>query len=201
MSAAGSRPNVLMVIVHDLGQHLGCYGAGINTPNLDALAADGIVFDNHFCTAAQCSPSRGSIMTGRMPHNNGLIGLAHLGWQIGAQEVTLPMYLNAAGYSTHLIGHQHEHPEPARLGYQDIRPGGDARQGAQAVCEFLREWAGTSWTGHAPSGTSGATQPFFINAGWGEPHRPHIREAMTTTTRRPCSRCTGCRIGPAFART
>ena len=165
-SAAGSRPNVLMVIVHDLGQHLGCYGAGINTPNLDALAADGICFDNHFCTAAQCSPSRGSIMTGRMPHNNGLIGLAHLGWQIGAQEVTLPMYLNAAGYSTHLIGHQHEHPEPVRLGYQDIRPGGDARQGAQAVCEFLREWAGTS----------GTTQPFFISAGWGEPHRPHIRE-------------------------
>ena len=165
MSAAGSRPNILMVIVHDLGQHLGCYGAGINTPHLDALAADGIVFDNHFCTAAQCSPSRSSIMTGRMPHNNGLIGLAHLGWQIGAQEVTLPMYLNAALYSTHLLGHQHEHPEPARLGYEEIKPSSDARGGAAAVVEFLHERAAHP-----------CDQPFFVNSGWGEPHRPHIRE-------------------------
>lgn len=164
-SAAGSRPNVIMIIVHDLGQHLGCYGAGINTPNLDALAGEGIIFDNHFCTAAQCSPSRGSIMTGRMPHNNGLIGLAHLGWQVGANQVTLPMYLNAAGYSTHLLGHQHEHAEPARLGYQDIRHTVDARSGAQAIVDFLEERAAN------PS-----DQPFFINSGWGEPHRPHIRE-------------------------
>jgi arylsulfatase A-like enzyme len=154
-----------MIIVHDLGQHLGCYGAGIRTPNIDALAADGVLFDNHFCTAAQCSPSRGGIMTGRMPHNNGLIGLAHLGWQIGAQEVTLPMYLNAAGYSTHLLGHQHEHPEPARLGYQDIQPAVDARAGAAFVSKFLQERTAD------PS-----DQPFFINSGWGEPHRPHIRE-------------------------
>lgn len=164
-SAAGSRPNVLMIIVHDLGQHLGCYGAGIKTPNIDALATDGVIFDNHFCTAAQCSPSRGSIMTGRMPHNNGLIGLAHLGWQIGANEVTLPMYLNAARYSTHLLGHQHEHPEPARLGYQHITNVASARQGSEAVIEFLKD-----------ASASTAEQPFFINSGWGEPHRPYGQE-------------------------
>ena len=159
-TAQGSRPNVIMIIVHDLGQYLGCFGAGVRTPQLDALATDGVVFDNHFCTAAQCSPSRGSIMTGRMPHNNGLIGLAHIGWELGTQEVTLPMYLNAAGYDTHLFGFQHEHPQPERLGYREIKPSGPARDGAANIIELLDQ--------RAPG-----DRPFFINSGWGEPHRPY----------------------------
>jgi arylsulfatase A-like enzyme len=165
MSLTGSRPNILTIIVHDLGQYLGCFGAGIKTPNLDALAGDGVVFDNHFCTAAQCSPSRGSIMTGRMPHNNGLIGLAHIGWQVGAQEITLPMYLNAAGYDTHLFGFQHEHAEPERLGYQHIIPGRNAAELAGLAGDFLHE------RGQTPQ-----ERPFFINMGWGEPHRPYGQE-------------------------
>lgn len=160
MSLAGSRPNVIMIIVHDLGQYLGCYGAGVRTPQLDAMAGDGVVFDNHFCTAAQCSPSRGSIMTGRMPHNNGLIGLAHIGWELGAQEVTLPMYLRAAGYETHLFGFQHEHAQPERLGYEHVTPGHGALVGAERLSEFLCR--------RGPQ-----EGPFFINAGWGEPHRPY----------------------------
>lgn len=165
MSLFGSRPNILMIIVHDLGQYAGCYGAGVQTPNLDALAADGVVFDNHFCTAAQCSPSRGSIMTGRMPHVNGLIGLAHIGWQLGTREITLPMYLGAAGYETHLFGFQHEHPEPERLGYGYIAAGRKALEAADGLAEFLRE-----------RGRQAQGQPFFINAGWGEPHRPYGQE-------------------------
>lgn len=160
MSLQGSRPNILMIIVHDLGQYLGCFGAGVSTPRLDALAGEGVVFDNHFCTAAQCSPSRGSIMTGRMPHNNGLIGLAHIGWQLGGQEVTLPMYLNAAGYDTHLFGFQHEHAQPERLGYRHVTSGSKAADGAAALSDFLAH--------RTPD-----DKPFFINAGWGEPHRPY----------------------------
>ncbi len=99
----GLRPNIVKVICHDLGQYVGCLGAPIETPNIDALAREGVLFSNYCCTAAQCSPSRGSIMTGRYPHNNGLVGLAHIGWEIGANEVTLPMYLNRAGYHTRLI--------------------------------------------------------------------------------------------------
>lgn len=163
MSLQGSRPNIIMIVVHDLGQYLGCYGAGVRTPHLDAMAADGVVFDNHFCTAAQCSPSRGSIMTGRMPHNNGLIGLAHIGWQLGAQEITLPMYLGAAGYETHLFGFQHEHPEPERLGYQHLEPGRKASDGAALLSDFLAR-------------RKPGDPPFFINAGWGEPHRPYGQE-------------------------
>ncbi len=163
---AGSRPNILMVIVHDLGQHLGCYGAGLQTPNLDAMAAEGVVFTNYCCTAASCSPSRGSMVTGRYPHRNGLIGLAHLGWQLGGQEVTLPMYLNAAGYETHLIGIQHEHPEARRLGYQYTDTGaGDARTCAQRIARFLEDRAAAA-TG----------EPFYLSSGWSEPHRPYYAD-------------------------
>jgi len=163
---AGSRPNIVLLICHDLGTHIGCLGAPINTPEIDGVADDGVVFTDYFCTAAQCSPSRGSIMTGRYPHNNGLVGLAHLGWEIGAQEVTLPMYLNAAGYSTHLLGHQHEHNEPARLGYQHIdQTHQDARGVAELLTDFLHHQARQS-----------SQQPFFVSAGVTEPHRPYRRD-------------------------
>ncbi|HHY98026.1 MAG TPA: sulfatase-like hydrolase/transferase, partial [Firmicutes bacterium] len=60
-------PNILMIITHDTGRHLGCYGRKVDTPNLDRLAGEGARFDSYFCPAPQCSPSRGSILTGRYP--------------------------------------------------------------------------------------------------------------------------------------
>ncbi|WP_277999987.1 sulfatase-like hydrolase/transferase [Halocatena marina] len=59
---------------HDLGRHLGCYDRAVRTPNIDSLAEDGILLENHFCTAPQCCPSRGSLHTGRHQHVNGLMG-------------------------------------------------------------------------------------------------------------------------------
>jgi len=165
-SSAGSRPNIVMVICHDLGQHVGCLGTTIETPQIDGLAEDGVLFTNHFCTAAQCSPSRGSIMTGRYPHNNGLVGLAHLGWEIGAQEVTLPMYLNAAGYCTYLFGLQHEHNEAPRLGYQHVDESRrDARGATELLVTFLEQQAQVS-----------GDKPFFASVGFTEPHRPYDQE-------------------------
>ena len=166
VSNSDLRPNIVMLICHDLGRYVGCLGAPINTPQIDALASDGVTFSNYFCTAAQCSPSRSSIMTGRYPHNNGLLGLAHIGWEIGAQEVTLPMYLNAAGYSTHLLGHQHEHGDPTRLGYQQIDQSSEQATGvAEMVTTFLQDRV------REPDG-----RPFFVSAGIIEPHRPYRRE-------------------------
>ena len=163
------RSNIVMLICHDLGRYVGCLEAPIDTPEIDGLASDGVTFSNYFCTAAQCSPSRGSIMTGRYPHNNGLIGLAHIGWEIGAQEVTLPMYLNAAGYSTHSIGVQHEHNEPPRLGYQHIDTSTiDAKSVGDKLSAFLRQQVNAL-----------SHQPFFVSAGVEEPHRHYRREGYS----------------------
>ena len=167
-STTDSPPNILLFHCHDLGQHLSCYGVPIETPNLDAFAQDGMIFTNYFCTAAQCSPSRGSIFTGRYPHNNGLVGLAHIGWELNDDEVTLAQHMNQAGYDTCLIGIQHETSDWRRLGYQeaDVETGA-ALQVAPKVTQFLQEQAQQS-----------AGFPFFLSAGTGEPHRPYQRDEV-----------------------
>ncbi len=70
--AKKGAPNVLFVVLDDTGfGHLGCYGSPIETPNFDALAADGLRFNNMHTTAL-CSPSRSCIVTGRNHHSNGM---------------------------------------------------------------------------------------------------------------------------------
>ncbi len=157
--------NIVLIHCHDLGQYLGCYGAPLSTAHLDNLAAQGVRFTRYACTAAQCSPSRGSIMTGRYPHQNGLMGLAHIGWELNDDEVTLPMYLNEAGYSTWLFGEQHEtsgdHPE--RLGYRNLWvESSKAREVSQKATGFLKRMSHDN-----------SQQPFFASIGFSEPHRPY----------------------------
>src|SRR5690242_4286988 len=115
-------PNVLIVITHDTGRHLGSYGQRVATPNLDRLASEGVLFEQAFCTAPQCSPSRASLLTGQVPHRHGLIGLAHRGFSLNdaALQRTLPRLLAEAGYRTHLFGFQHEAADPRTLGYQRV---------------------------------------------------------------------------------
>ena len=81
------KPNIVLFITHDQGQLLGCYNTplmpnSLKTPNTDGLAANGIKFTNYFCTTPLCSPSRGSMITSKYPHKNGLMGLVNRGWSL-----------------------------------------------------------------------------------------------------------------------
>jgi hypothetical protein len=68
LSAPAGAPNVLLIVLDDIGYgHLGSYGGPISTPNLDKLAANGLRYSN-FHTTALCSPSRGALLTGRNHH-------------------------------------------------------------------------------------------------------------------------------------
>ncbi|MFC1452249.1 sulfatase [Verrucomicrobiota bacterium] len=113
-----TRPNVVVIVVHDLGDYLGCYGHKVDSPNLDRFAAEGVRFANHFSTAAMCSPARGSIITGRYPHANGLMGLCNLGWDLPAHNLTDAQRFEEAGYRTALVGFQHEKQSAADLRFQ-----------------------------------------------------------------------------------
>ncbi|MBC7320476.1 sulfatase [bacterium] len=157
------RFNIIHIIGHDMGRHLGCYGAKINTPNFDRIASLGIKFNNYFCSCPTCSPSRGSILTGLYPHNNGLIGLAHLGWRLNSEIKKLPQYLNELGYETYLIGLQHEAPrgEESSLGYKNIIAVSPYIESCYSV---LRE--------NIDSIVS-TDRPFFINIGTIAAHRPY----------------------------
>ena len=96
-------PNILWISTHDINPHLGCY-AGVwpeaehaVTPHLDALAADGVRFDNAFATSPVCAPSRSAIMTGCFPT---AIGTMHMRTKaVPPPEVRLlPEYFREAGY-------------------------------------------------------------------------------------------------------
>jgi len=106
-----TRPNVIIINADDLGfGDLGCYGAtGIPTPHLDRMAAQGVRFTNFYATAATCTPSRYSILTGSYPWRNPrakiLAGDAPM--IIGENELTLPTALKRAGYTSAVIGKWH----------------------------------------------------------------------------------------------
>jgi arylsulfatase A-like enzyme len=161
--AAQSRPNVLLLHCHDLGQHLHCYGVdGVQSPNLDRLAAEGVLFENNFCSAPQCSPSRASIFTGRYPHSNGVMGLTHadFAWELHASERHLGQILADAGYATAGVGVLHEtHSGAKRCGFAEYDNATPAQAMADAVIARMKQFA------KLPD------KPFYLQAGCIEPHR------------------------------
>jgi len=102
-----TRLNFVLIIGDDISaEDLGCYGnPGIRTPNIDRVAADGMLFRNAYLTASSCSPSRCSIVTGRYPHN--LETAAELHGLLPAGVPLFPKLLRDAGYHTAHAGKAH----------------------------------------------------------------------------------------------
>ncbi|MGX6978077.1 sulfatase family protein [Vagococcus elongatus] len=165
------KPNIIFMISHDSGRMFSNYGYKVETPNFDYLAQQSVQFNNYFCSAPQCSPSRGSILTGKYPHNNGLMGLAHLGFAINSKTETLPKILTKNGYETTLVGLSHEtintppkiedriFSSTTELGYENyIAVDGDrASKVATSVINYLS--------------ARDSQRPFYLNAGFFETHR------------------------------
>ena len=159
--------NLLIVHWHDTGRWLGAYGhRGVSSPCLDRLAAEGILFTRAHAAAPQCSPSRGAVFTGRYPHSNGLIGLAHHGFEYREGVRTLPQILSDAGWYSALFGMQHETSFPSRLGFDEFDV-------SNAHCEYVVAKAQEWLTESAPLDGGG---PFLLTAGFFETHRPWSRE-------------------------
>jgi arylsulfatase A-like enzyme len=99
------RPNFVFILVDDLRWNaLGCMGDKIvKTPNIDKLAARGVIFDNAFVTTSICAVSRASILTGQWQRRHGINNFA-LGLNGDAWAKTYPALLRAAGYRTGFIG-------------------------------------------------------------------------------------------------
>ncbi len=102
---AADRPNILFIAVDDLRPELGCYGSPIAiSPNLDALAGDGLLFNRAYCQQAICRPSRASLMTGARPETTGLFHNYVSLRELQPDIVTLPQHFIAHGYETVYCG-------------------------------------------------------------------------------------------------
>jgi arylsulfatase A-like enzyme len=124
--AKGRPPNILLIVSDDQGYHdLGCYGSDeIKTPHLDRLAAEGVRLTDFYVTWPACTPSRGSLLTGRYPQRNGTYDMFRndkvdydyhyppgeyaVSWEMiggmDTREVLIPRVLGPAGYVSGIFG-------------------------------------------------------------------------------------------------
>lgn len=162
-----TRPDVLLIHCHDLGDWLSCYGRqGVPDPHISAFADRSVVFERVFATAPLCTPARSSMFTGRLPHQNGLMGLTHHGWEYRPDVVTLPEMMSDHGYRTALVGLQHEELDARRLGYDEVIGLGMLPR-ALPVVEVAEGWLAS---------TADAEAPRFAVVGFWEVHRPWPHE-------------------------
>ncbi|MEO1236388.1 MAG: sulfatase-like hydrolase/transferase, partial [Planctomycetota bacterium] len=91
---------MLLIVVDDLNTDVGFMDGGAHTPNLDALAARGVVFSDAHCNAPVCNPSRTSFLTGRLPASTGVLDNDTYFRRVdgGPGVLTIPEYFRRHGY-------------------------------------------------------------------------------------------------------
>jgi arylsulfatase len=120
LRAKKGAPNVLFIVIDDTGfGHLGCFGGLVETPNIDALARDGLRYSNMHTTAL-CSPSRSCMLTGRNHHSNHMAGITEISTGYPGYDGYIPFengflseILQRQGYNTYAIGKWHLTPSEA----------------------------------------------------------------------------------------
>jgi arylsulfatase A-like enzyme len=189
-AARSPRPSFLIVLPDQLrAQALGCLGnPDIQTPNLDALAREGILFRNTFANTPVCCPARAVLLTGRYAHANGMVAND---LRFRESEVTIAELLREQGYRTGFIGKWHLDGGPRLPGFV---PPGPRRQGfdfwAANECSHahfdtqyfrdgstpiaVKKFEAEAWTDLAIEFLrETGERPFFLVVSMGPPHDPY----------------------------
>ena len=162
-AAAPPARNVVLLVADDLGFQLGCYGdKHIRTPNIDALAKNGVRFSNAYATVASCSPSRASLYTGLYTHTSGQYGLAHAEHNFHTRDnvQSLPGSLKKNGYRTGILGKIHVLPRSVYPFDVEITKGIGANRSVAQMGEQSRQFIRDS-----------GDKPFALVVGFSDPHR------------------------------
>lgn len=206
LSAAGPRPNVLLLMADDLAVTLGCYGHPLaQTPHLDALARRGVLFERAYCQFPHCNPSRASVLSGLRPDTTRVTNNEDNLYANLPDVVTLPRHFRQHGYATARCGkifhlgvpsglESMDDPQAWDFGtpFRDERPYPQSRTSAVSVATGKGQ--GLKWTE-----TTGAdddlvdgnfaktavawleqrdpSKPFFLAVGFHRPHLPLVAPA------------------------
>jgi arylsulfatase A-like enzyme len=156
-----SLPNILYLHSHDTGRYVQPYGFQVPTPNIQALADQGVLFRQAFCAAPTCSASRACLLTGQYGHANGMLGLAHRGWSLNDYSHHIVHTLRKVGYTSTLIGEQHISKRPDVIGYDEVMkiPTTKVESVAPLAIEVLKRQH---------------DKPFFLSVGFFETHREFL---------------------------
>ena len=171
------RPNIILIFSDDHAlRAVSAYGdALIETPGIDRIADEGMLFRHATVTNSICGPSRAALLTGKFSHLNGIFAN---GERFDGSQPTLPKYLQAHGYETAIIGKWHLGSEPTGFDHWDVLPG----QGSYFQPTFISERGKTvyggyvtdvigrktiDWLEHQRSGD----RPFFLMSQHKAPHR------------------------------
>ena len=124
-ACAADRPNIVFIFSDDHAPHaIGAYNGWLKTvnptPNIDRLAAEGMLFENSFCTNSICGPSRAVIMTGKHSHKNGFM---NNGNSFNWNQQTFPKLLRKQGYTTAIYGKSHLKGKPQGFDDWKVLPG------------------------------------------------------------------------------
>ena len=174
------RPNIVFVFSDDHACHaIGAYNGWLKsvnpTPNIDALASQGMLFQNSFCTNSICGPSRAVILTGKFSHLNGFM---RNGNNFDGSQQTFPKLLQKAGYTTAMIGKWHLKSEPQGFDYWDVLRGqGDyynpvlltenGKRQVEGYCTDIVTELAIDWL----KGNSNSQKPFMLMCQHKAPHR------------------------------
>ncbi len=177
------KPNIIFIMSDDhASQAISCYGSKLNeTPNIDKLAHQGLLFKNAFVTNSICAPSRAVILTGKHSHLNGVRD-NHI--HFDSSQVTFPKILKENGYETAIVGKWHLKSQPTGFDYWNVLPG----QGDYYNPKFIKMGRDTVYEGYVTEITtelaldwlrSGKSdQPFMLMVHHKAPHRnwmPHTK--------------------------
>ncbi len=138
-ASSGSKPNILYLMTDQhRGDCLGCAGNNIiRTPNLDSLAAEGVLFTNAYSSTPSCTPARSAILTGLSPWHHGMLGYGRVA---GQYRFELPQAMREAGYYLFGVGKMHWYPQKKLRGYHGLLVDESGRAETPGFVSDYRLW-------------------------------------------------------------
>jgi arylsulfatase A-like enzyme len=170
------RPNIIFIMSDDHAyQAISAYNPDlIQTPSIDRIAKDGIIYNRAFVTNSLCAPSRAVILTGKYSHLNGVRGNSEV---FDGKQQTLPNILRQNGYETAIVGKWHLKSEPTGFNYWNVLPG----QGDYYNPDFINQGVDTVYRGYVTEiitklslawlKNRDKNKPFFLMMHHKAPHR------------------------------